>query len=66
MNHQRQLPGEIEGVLHAGVHALAAGRAVDMGGISSEVAVPQGFLAERNRSERWIATGLPPDPFSRR
>jgi len=40
MNHQRQLPGEIEGVLHAGVHALAAGRAVDMGG---SVSTPEVF-----------------------
>ena len=28
--HRRQFPGEIDGVADAGVHALAAGRAMDM------------------------------------
>ena len=32
----RQLPGQVEGVLHAGVHALAAGRAVDVGGVAGQ------------------------------
>ena len=31
-----QLPGEIEGVLHAGVHALSAGRAVDVGRVAGK------------------------------
>ena len=31
-----ELPGEVEGVLHAGVHALAAGGAVDVGGVAGE------------------------------
>ena len=31
-----QLPGHVEGVLHAGVHALAPHRNVDVGRIPSE------------------------------
>ena len=34
--HQRELPGEVERVLHAGVHALAAGRAVHVRGVAGE------------------------------
>ena len=34
--YQGELPGEVEGVLHAGVHALAAGRAVDVGRVARE------------------------------
>src|SRR6516165_9231621 len=36
VNHQRELPGQVECVLHAGVHALAAGRAVDVRSIAGE------------------------------
>src|SRR5262249_9760704 len=32
--NERQFPGEIESVLHAGVHALPAGRTVDMRGVA--------------------------------
>src|SRR3546814_10409721 len=31
-----ELPAEIDGVLDAGVHALAAGRAVDVGGVAGQ------------------------------
>ena len=31
-----KFPGEVEGILHAGVHALSAGGAVDVGGIAGE------------------------------
>src|SRR5258707_15146261 len=33
---QRQLPGEIDGILHAGVHPLSTRRAVDMGGVADK------------------------------
>jgi len=33
---QHQLPGEIERILHAGVHALSAGGAVDMDGVANQ------------------------------
>ena len=33
---QRQLPGQIEGVLHAGIHPLPSGRAVDVGRVAGQ------------------------------
>ena len=34
--NERQLPGEVDRVLHPGVHSLPAGGAVDMGGVAGE------------------------------
>ena len=36
LQHRRQLPGEVHGIAHAGVHALAAGRAMDVAGITGD------------------------------
>ncbi len=36
VDHRRQFPGQVERVLHAGVHALAAGRTVDVGGVAGQ------------------------------
>ena len=33
---ERQLPGEVEGILHARIHALSARRAVNVGRIAGE------------------------------
>jgi hypothetical protein len=33
---QGQFPGQVDGVLDAGVHSLAAGRAVDVRGVAGE------------------------------
>ena len=41
----RELPGQIEGVLHAGVHALAARRAVHMGCVAAEEGPPPAIAA---------------------
>ena len=38
LHHQRQLPRQIVGVLQAGVHALRADRAVDVGGVAEQEA----------------------------
>ena len=36
VRHQPQLPAEIEGIVHAGVHALAADIGADMGGVAQQ------------------------------
>jgi hypothetical protein len=36
MEHRGKLPGEIDGIPDAGVHALAANGTVDMGGIAEQ------------------------------
>src|SRR5262245_32276686 len=34
--YQGEFPGQIPGILHTGVHALTAGRAVDMGSVARQ------------------------------
>src|SRR4029079_9989692 len=36
LQHGGELPGEIHRITHAGIHALAAGRAMDMAGIAGD------------------------------
>src|SRR5689334_18667754 len=36
LQHGRELPGEVHRVTHAGIHALAAGRTVNMAGIAGD------------------------------
>ena len=43
--NERQFPGKIDRILHAGVHALPAGGAVDMGGVASEEHPPVAIVS---------------------
>src|SRR6185436_16196088 len=40
LHHQRELPGEVVGILQASVHALRTGRAVNVCGVAKEEAAP--------------------------
>ena len=50
--HGGQLPAEVGGVLEAGVHALAAGRGVHMGGVAGEEDAADAVLGAW-RSSLW-------------
>ena len=44
--HQRQLPGQIERILHAGVHTLSTGRAVHMRRVAGHEHAPSAIVAD--------------------
>ena len=56
--HERQFPGKVQGVLHTCVHALCAGRAVDVRRIPGEEYAP--FPQSRREATVHLEEGRPP------